>query len=123
MRKLRSRRQARGQGQPARADGQMQGDLPGPGIGGGAARQQLVRGPDSQGRQQEGLDRLTRQPGSCRQPGKIVVQGIAGLARLIQVDDRGHPRRRPAFFMRGPQVEFNGHGDALLPLAFAIFPD
>ena len=107
--------QARGQGQPARADGKVKRDLPGPGIGGGAARQQLVRGPDSQGRQQKGRDRLTRQPGSRREPGKIVVQGITGPARLIQVNDRGHPRRRPAFFVRGLQVEFNGHGEAPLP--------
>ena len=105
--------QARGQGQPGRADGQVKGDFPGPGVGGDAAGQKLVRGPDSQGRQQEGRDRLTRQPGSCREPGKIVVQGITGLARLIQVNDRGHPRRRPAFFVRGPQVEFIGHGEAL----------
>ena len=99
--KIEEQAQARRQGQPARADRQVQGDCPGPGIGGGAARQKLVRGPDSQGRHQEGRDRLTRQPGSRRQPGQIVVQGITGPARLIQVDDRGHPRRRPAFFVRG----------------------
>ena len=109
--------QAVGQGQPVGADGKVKRDVPGPGIGGGAARQKLIRRPDSQGRQQKGRNRLTRQPGSRRQPGQIVVQGITVPARFIQVNDRGHSRRRPAFFVRGPQVEFIGHGEDL-PLWF-----
>ena len=101
--------QAGGQGQPAGADGKMQGKLSRPGIGRGASGQKFIRGPDSQGRQQESLDRLTRRHGISREPGKIVVQEITGPARLIQVQDRGHPRRRPALLSRGLQVEINGH--------------
>jgi hypothetical protein len=62
------------------------------------------------GHQKEGLDRLIRRLGNARQLAQVMVQRITGPARLIQVDDRIHARRRPAPFPRGLQVERNGHG-------------
>ena len=89
-----------GESAPRVRSRQVEDDLPGPGVRGLPPGQQLVRGPDPQGRQEKGLSRLTGELRCSQQLRQVVVQGVAGPARLIQVDLRGHPRQVAGVFRR-----------------------
>ena len=100
--------QIRGELAPRVRSRQVEDDLPGPGVRGLPPGQQLIRGPDPQGRQEKGLSRLTGELRRSQHLRQVVVQGVAGPARLIQVNLRGHPRRWPAFFAGSSQKKL-GH--------------
>jgi hypothetical protein len=80
----------------------MEDDLPGPGVGRLPPVQKFVRRPNPQGHQQKALGRLPRRPEGSQQLRQIVVQGVAGHYRLIQMDYRIHTGGWTAFVSRGP---------------------